>query len=260
MRRTPGHPAERGRPVQRVVLPAQSCRGHRDRRGQHQCGRPRIPRPLARALRERPHRPAPISTRASEAGTCRERAYSVTHLTGPPSPPVRPAGRPRRTGPRPAARPPAPAVRMPAACGARLRDAIVHSQPSAEPPTAEPPNAPAARHTARYDSCMTSATICSSEQRRRSRTAIHGDVRRYNSSNAARSPLATRRTSRSSSASANVPCRDLTPDRRPGRLDGFPAEVLSVTGVSGAVGPRRSPRPRRRSRRGCAHPVCSGCS
>lgn len=66
---------------------------------------------------------------------------------------------------------------------------MVHSHPVAVPPTTAPAN-PAARQTASYVSRMTSATICSSTQRRPSRTASHGDVRRYNSSNAARSPFA----------------------------------------------------------------------
>lgn len=63
---------------------------------------------------------------------------------------------------------------------------------------------------------MTSATICSSAQRRRSRTAIQGAVRRYNSSNAARSPAATSRTRCSSSGSpgAGAFLTDLTPARR----------------------------------------------
>ena len=101
-------------------------------------------------------------------------------------------------------------------------------------PTAAPANAPAARHTARYVSCMTSATICSSAHRRRSRTAIHGDVRRYSSSNAARSPLATSRTRRSSSNSCSAALTDLTPARRPARAAGFPLDVIPVTPSGGA--------------------------
>ncbi len=72
-------------------------------------------------------------------------------------------------------------------------------------------------------------------QRRRSRTAIHGDVRRYSSSNAARSPLATSRTRCSSSSSPDVFLTDLTPARRQAWTPGFPSDVTPVTcGVPGS--------------------------
>lgn len=85
---------------------------------------------------------------------------------------------------------------------------------------------------ARYVSCMTSATICSSAQRRRSRTAIHGAVRRYSSSNAARSPVAAswrRRSSSSSPSAFGAFLTDLAPACRPARAAGFPSYMIPVT-------------------------------
>ena len=143
---------------------------------------------------------SPSSTMA--CSTCRRSgtAGAAPHPSRRPAP--RRAPRPRRRA-RPArAAPQAAAPRRglagevrPPGAGRRLS---IPSRPQCRL-TLAPANAAAARHTARYVSCITSATSSSSEHRRRSRTASQGEVRRYSSSNALRSPRATRRTRASSS-------------------------------------------------------------